>query len=243
MVPERVRAGSVAAVVAALLAWAPAAAAKPRFVPPGTIRPPTVTTNMDTNPANLASAVLTHAFGQLPDFIDGASIRLLPYDVYRAFEPGRTVARTYRVTTPRTGLVLDAASVSGLTVSEALANARQYAVAVTLDGLLVPNPERYWVAYRNNGPQICRIYFPGDLGSLNMRVNSLVLRPLPAGTHVLHVTVTQHAPGLRTGRIRTTYVLRVLPRKPNKAEVASAPDDDAPKPGDNTPLTFRPPGR
>jgi hypothetical protein len=138
VVPERVRAGSVAAVVAALLAWAPAAAAKPRFVPPGTIRPPTVTTNMDTNPANLASAVLTHAFGQLPDFIDGASIRLLPYDVYRAFEPGRTVARTYRV---------------------------------------------------------------------------------------------------------TTYVLRVLPRKPNKAEVASAPDDDAPKPGDNTPLTFRPPGR
>lgn len=242
MVPERVRAGSIAAVVAALLAWAPAAAAKPRYVAPGTIRPPHAKTDMDTNPANLASAALTYAFGQLPEFIDGATLRLLPYDVYRAFEPGRTLTRSYRITMPRTGLVLDTASVSGLTVTDALTDARQYTVRVTLDGLLVPHPESYWVTYRNNGPQICRIYFPGDLGSLHMRVNSLVLRPLPAGTHVLRATVTQHARGLRTSRIRTTYILHVLRRTPNSAEILSAPDDDAPKPDNSTPLTFRPPG-
>ena len=224
----------------ALPIWA-AFAAPPQLVAPGTIRSPLPSGNMDTNPANLASAVVTHAFRQLPDYIDNADFRLLPYDVFRAFEPGRTVSRTYRLVTPRTRLVLDTTFTSGLTSSEALANSRQYAPAVTLDGRVVPGIERYWISYRNNGPLICRIYFPGDLGSLHMRVHSLVLEPLAPGAHVLRVTVTQRTPGGWPGRIRTTYLLHVLPRKPNAKERAIAPDDDAPKPPSTTPLTFRDP--
>ena len=91
--------------------------------------------------------------------------------------------RTYRVTTPRTGLVLDTAVTSSLTEAEARHDAAQYTVAVSLDGRAVRNPERYWIFYRNNGPQICRIYFPGDLGSLNMgATRSCYARFRPGGT-------------------------------------------------------------
>ena len=67
-----------------------------RFVPPGVIRPPDAKTDMDTNAANLASAVVTHSFGQLPAYIDGASLRLLPLDLFRAAQPGVRTVRTYR---------------------------------------------------------------------------------------------------------------------------------------------------
>ena len=107
---------------------------------------------MDTNAANLASAVVTHSFGQLPDYIDGASLRLLPIDLFRAAQPGVRTVRTYRVTTPRTGLVLDTAVTSSLTEAEARHDAAQYTVAVSLDGRTVRNPDRYWIFYRNNGP-------------------------------------------------------------------------------------------
>lgn len=225
--------------LASLLGLVGRGAAAPGLVAPGTIRSPALTGNMDTNPANLASAVLTHAFGQLPEYIDGARFRLLPLDVFRAFEPGRTVSRTYRIETPRVGLVLDTVYSGGLTAAGALANTRDYAVAVSLDGLRVPAIARYWVAYRNDGPQICRIYFPGDLGSLHMRVNSLVLRPLPAGRHVLRVDVAERVPGLAPARVRTTYVLHVLARGPNAHERAVAPEDNAPKPAGGTPLALR----
>jgi hypothetical protein len=229
----------LAAGLAALL-WpvGPASAAR-GLVPAGTIRSPAPTGNMDTNPANLASAVLTHAFGQLPVYIDNARLRLLPLDVFRAFEPGRTLSRSYRIVTPRTGLVLDTAFGGGITSAAALANTRDYAVAVFLDGLRVPAPERYWVSYRNNGPQICRIYFPGDLGSLHMRVNALVFRPLPAGRHVLQVDVAERVPGQSPARIHTTYVLTVLSRGPNARERAIAPEEDASLPKNSTPLALR----
>jgi hypothetical protein len=232
--------GFVAGLALFLVSAAPAAAAH-RVLPPGTIRAPGPTGDMDTSPANLASAVLTHAFGQLPVYIDDASLRLLPLDVFRAFEPGRTLTRTYRIVTPRTGLVLDTAFGGGITGSAALANTRDYGVAVSLDGARVPAPARYWVAYRNNGPQICRIYFPGDLGSLHMRVNSLVFRPLPAGRHVLRVEVVDRTPGQRPARIRTTYVLTVLARGPNARERAIAPEEDETLPKHGTPLALRGP--
>lgn len=227
--------------LAALLAPAAAgAAAPPTVVPAGAIRPPVATGNMDTNPANLASAVLTHAFGQLPRYIDGASFRLLPLDVFRAFTPRRTSVRTYRLVVPRTGIVLDTVYASGPTTTAALQDARQYRIAVSLDGRRVPAIGRYWVSYRNDGPQICRIYFPGDLSSLQMRVNSLVLRPLAAGRHVLTVLVVDRPRGVAPARIRTRYLLRVLDRGPDARERAIAPADDAPKPSDGTPLLLRP---
>jgi len=207
----------------------------------GWIRPPDAKTDMDTNPANLASAVVTHAFGQLPVYIDAANFRLLPIDLFRGSQPGITIRRLYRVTTPRTSLVLNTVVTSGLTSAEAREDAKQYRVAVSLDGRTVPRPERFWIFYRNNGPLICRIYFPGDLGSLNMGAHSLVIQPLPAGAHRLHVVVRQRLThGVAV--IVTDYALRVLPRKPTARERASAPPEDAnPKSLGNTPLAFRPP--
>ena len=128
--------------------------------------------------------------------------------------------RTYRITTPRTGLVLDTAVTSALTEAEARRDAAQYTVAVSLDGRSVRNPAGYWVFYRNNGPQICRIYFPGDLGSLNMGANSLVLRPLPPGKHLLHVVVRQRIAGTPPATLVTDYVLRVLDRAAERARAA-----------------------
>lgn len=207
----------------------------------GWIRPPDAKTTMDTNPANLASAVVTHAFGQLPAYIDAANFRLLPIDLFRGAEPGVTLHRRYRIATPRTSLVLDSVVTSGLTSAQAREDARQYTVAVLLDGRAVPRPERYWVFYRNNGPLICRIYFPGDLGSLNMGAHSLVIQPLPPGPHRLHVVVRQRLTrGVAV--IVTDYALHVLPRKPNARERASAPPEDAnPAALGNTPLAFRTP--
>ena len=102
-------------------------------------------------------------------------------------------------------------------------------------------PKRFWVFYRNNGPLICRIYFPGDLGSLNMGANSMVLRPLPAGRHLLRVVVRHRISHSQPVALRVAeYRLRVLPRGPNAAERAVAPDETAPPPANNrTPLTFR----
>lgn len=213
-------------------------------ISPGAIRPPNAKTDMDTNAANLASAVVTHSFGQLPAYIDGASLRLLPFDLFRAAQPGVRTLRTYRVTTPRTGLVLDTAVTSELTEAEARYDAAQYTIAVSLDGRAVRSPGRYWVFYRNNGPQICRIYFPGDLGSLNMGANSLVLRPLSAGRHLLHVVVRQRIAGAQPATLVTDYVLRVLRRSPNAGERRSAPPDDTnPASLGNEPLALRPPRR
>jgi hypothetical protein len=212
-------------------------------VGPGAIRSPDFRKNMDTNPANLASAVVTHAFGQLPEYIDDASFRLLPYEMFAAYEPGRARTQTYRLTTPHTNLVLDTVVTSGLTGTEAHRNAAAYSVSVTLDGRLVPRIDRYWVAYRNDGPLICRIYFPGDLGSLNMDVHSLVLRPLTAGLHRIRVAVVRHSPGVPPARRVTNYALRVLGRGPSTAERAVAPPDDAPKPPSRTPLALLDPRR
>lgn len=211
-----------------------------RLVSAGAIRSPLFRKDMDANPSNLASAVVTHAFGQLPVYIDDAKRRLLPYDMFRSFESGRALMHTYRIMTPRTQLILDTVVTSGLTGSEARANARPYRVSVTLDRRIVPQINRYWVYYRNNGPQICRIYFPGDLGSLNMAVHSLVVQPLRPGVHRIRVTVVRRSPGAPAARRVTTYVLHVLPRLPNASERAIAPDDDAPKPPSNTPLALLP---
>jgi hypothetical protein len=214
------------------------------FVAPGTVRSPGAKTDSDTNPANLASAVVTHAFGLLPEYIDEASLRLLPFDLFRPAEPGKRTRRTYRVTTPRTGLVLDAAVTAELTEAAARDDASQYTIAVSLDGRTVPQTARYWVFYRNNGPQICRIYFPGDLGSLNMGANSYVLRPLPAGPHVLHVVVRQRIAGTRPATLVTDYLLHILPRGPNAQERAGAPPDDSnPQALGNSPLVLRTPRR
>jgi hypothetical protein len=198
---------------------------------------------MDENAANLASAVVTFNFGQLPEYIDRAKYRLLPHDLDQAVEPGAVARRTYRLTVPRTWLVLDTVVTSALTESEARQDASQWRVSVRIDGQPLAHPDRYWVYYRNNGAQICRIYFPGDLGALNMGVHSLVLRPLSPGRHSLHVVADRSLGDGKSGRIVTDYALRVLPRVPNAREIAVAPDDAL---GDaqnvnRTPLTFRSP--
>src|SRR5437764_8354833 len=104
------------------------------FLPPGIVRPPDAKTDMDTNSANLASAVVTHSFGQLPEYIDAAGFRLLPFNMFRAAEPWRRTVHAYRVVTPRTSLVLDTAVTSALTEVDARADARGYRIAVSLDG-------------------------------------------------------------------------------------------------------------
>jgi hypothetical protein len=229
-------------IVLVAAGWGTHRAGADRFVPAGVIRPPEAKTDMDTNAANLASAVITHSFGLLPAYIDGASLRLLPIDLFRAAQPGVRTLRTYRVTTPRTGLVLDTAVTSSLTEVQARRDAAQYTVSVSLDGRAVRSPSRYWIFYRNNGPQICRIYFPGDLGSLNMGANSLVLRPLPAGRHLLRVVVHQRIADAPPATLVTDYVLRVLDRAPNARERGSAPPDDSnPASLGNKPLVLRTP--
>jgi hypothetical protein len=125
--------------------------------------------------------------------------------------------------------------------SEARQLASAYTISIRLDGRAVRDPERFWVFYRNNGPLICRIYFPGDLGSLNMGANSLVLHPLPAGRHLLRVVVRHRVSDSQPVALRIAeYHLRVLPRLPNATERAIAPEEDeAPPPNNRTPLTFR----
>jgi hypothetical protein len=211
------------------------------FLPERFIRSPHVKTDMDTNPANLASAVVTYSLGQLPEYIDAAAFRLLPHDMEQTSEPGRTLRKVYRLTVPRTHLVLDTAVTASPLSSEARELARAYTISVSLDGRAVRDPERFWVFYRNNGPLICRIYFPGDLGSLNMGANSMVLRPLPAGRHLLRVVVRHRISDSQPVALRLAeYHLRVLPRPPNAAEQAIAPDEDSAPPENNrTPLTFR----
>ena len=212
-----------------------------RYLPESFLRSPQAKTDMDTNPANVASAVVTYSIGQLPEYIDDADFRLLPHDMEQTSEPGRTLRNVYRLTVPRTQLVLDTAVTASPLGSEARELARAYTISIRLDGRAVRDPERFWVFYRNNGPLICRIYFPGDLGSLNMGANSLVLRPLPAGRHLLRVVVRHRVPGSEPVALRVAeYHLRVLPRPPNAAERALAPDEEAPPPANNrTPLTFR----
>jgi hypothetical protein len=211
------------------------------LLPDRFVRPPRVKTSMDTNPANLASAVVTYNFGQLPEYIDDAAFRLLPHDLEQTSEPGRTLRKVYRLTVPRTQLVLDTAVTAAPVAPEARKLAQAFRIRVSLDGRYVRRPERFWVFYRNNGPQICRIYFPGDLGSLNMGANSLVFRPLSAGRHRLlvelrHDISDSHPPA----RLIADYRLRVLPRGPNAAERAIAPNEEGPPPPSNrTPLTFR----
>ena len=206
-----------------------APAARVALLPDRAVRPPEAKTDMDANPANLASAV------------DAAAFRLLPHDMAQASEPGRTVRHVYRLTVPRTRLVLDAAVTTAPTEAEARQLARAFRVRVSLDGRYLRSPERYWVFYRNNGPQICRIYFPGDLGSLHMGANSMVFRPLPPGRHRLRVELRQEiAASLPAARLVADYHLRVLPRGPSAAERALAPDEEGPPPPTNrVPLTFR----
>ena len=226
--------GSTAAEVA--VPAAPSSLLPERFV-----RAPDAKTDMDTNPANLASAVVTYSFGQLPQYIDDAAFRLLPHDMSQTSEPGRTVRRVYRLTVPQTHLVLDAAVTAAPTESETRQLARSFTVRVSLDGRYVRNAARYWVFYRNNGPQICRIYFPGDLGSLNMGANSMVFRPLAAGNHRLRVELVHRlSPSVPPARLVADYRLRVLPRGPNATERAIAPDEEGPPPPTNRiPFTFR----
>ena len=226
--------GSTASEVAA-------PAASLALLPERFVRGPDVKTDMDTNPANLASAVVTYSFGQLPQYIDDAAFRLLPHDMAQASEPGRTTRRVYRITMPRTQLVLDTAVTASPLSSEARQLASAYTISIRLDGRAVRDPERFWVFYRNNGPLICRIYFPGDLGSLNMGANSLVLHPLPAGRHLLRVVVRHRVSDSQPLALRIAeYHLRVLPRPPNATERAIAPkEDEAPPPNNRTPLTFR----
>ena len=233
------------AIAAGLGGAAASRANTPRpVVPPSAIRPPGAKTDMDTNPANLASAVITHAFDQLPEYIDGASFRLLPFDVFRPAQPGRTTVVVHRVTVPHTSLVLDTAMTSGLTDQEARTDAAGVRVAISLDGAVVPKPSRFWVFYRNDGPLICRIYFPGDLGSLNMGANTLVLRPLSPGRHALRVVVRLRIAGRTPATLVTDYRIDVLARAPNAHERASAPEEDVnPASLGNRPLTFRTPTR
>ena len=211
------------------------------YLPESFVRSPHVKTDMDTNPANLASAVVTYSLGQLPEYIDDGDFRLLPHDMEQTSEPGKTLRNVYRLTVPRTQLVLDTAVTASPLSSEARQLASAYTISIRLDGRAVRNPERFWVFYRNNGPLICRIYFPGDLGSLNMGANSLVLRPLPAGRHVLRVVVRHRVSDAQPVALRISeYHLRVLPRPPNATERAIAPEEDeAPPPNNRTPLTFR----
>jgi hypothetical protein len=212
------------------------------FLPERFIRSPHVKTDMDTNPANLASAVVTYSLGQLPEYIDAAAFRLLPHDMEQTSEPGKTLRKVYRLTVPRTHLVLDTVVTASPLSSEARELARGYTIFVSLDGRAVRDPERFWVFYRNNGPLICRIYFPGDLGSLNMGANSMVIRPLRAGRHLLRVVVRHRISESQPVAVRIAeYHLRVLPRPPNAAEQAIAPEEDSAPPENNrTPLTFRP---
>jgi hypothetical protein len=171
--------------------------------------------------------VVTYSFGQLPQYIDAAEFRLLPHDLTQASVPGETVRHRYRITVPRTRLVLDTAVTTAPGMQEAKELARAFTIDVTLDGRHVRDPDRFWVFYRNNGPQICRIYFPGDLGSLNMGANSMVFHPLRPGRHVLRIALVQRiADGLPAARIVSRYDLRVLPRGPTAAERAIAPDED-----------------
>ena len=74
-----------------------------------------------------------------------------------------------------------------------------------------------------------------------MGANSMVLRPLSAGRHLLRVVVRHRVSDSQPVAVRVAeYHLRVLPRPPNAAERAIAPDEDAPPPANNrTPLTFR----
>jgi hypothetical protein len=209
-------------------------------LPASAVRPPHPrSADMDTNPANLASAVVTYAFGKLPVYIDGGSFRLLQYDMFRAATPGVTVRRAYRATLPRTQMILDTAVVSGQERSEVTAEADQYVIAVSLDGRWVQQPQRHWVFYRNDGPQICRIYFPDDLSSLQMGVNSMVLRRLSPGPHHVRVLVEEElVPGTPPARFVTDYRLRVLDRGPGARERAIAPPEDSAPPTDRTPLAF-----
>ena len=231
-------------VLAACWSGAAAAAGTRPVLPANAIRPPDVKTNMDENPANLGSAVITHAFGQLPVYIDAAKERLLPFDVFRTSQPGTRSVRRYRITTPRTALILDTAMASSLTEAQAREDAGQFRIAVSIDGAAVASPSRYWVFYRNNGPLICRIYFPGDLGTLNMGVNTLFVRPLKAGSHTIQVVVHRRLAGAAPATLVTVYTLNVLARRPNARERAIAPEEDA-SPGTlgNKPLTFRTPNR
>jgi len=209
-------------------------------LPAGVVRPADAKTDQDTNPANLASAVITYSFGQLPQYIDDASFRLLPHDVRQTSTPGETTTRGYRITVPRTSLVLDTVYTASPTTAETRQLASAWTVDVTLDGRHVPNPARHWVFYRNNGPQICRIYFPGDLGSLAMGANSMVFRPLAAGRHRLVVRLEQRLPPAPPARLVADYRLLVLDRGPNARERAIAPEEDEPPPPSNrTPLSFR----
>jgi hypothetical protein len=211
------------------------------LLPDRFVRQPGVKTDMDTNPANLASAVITYSFGQLPMYIDGAAFRLLPHDMQQTSEPGTTLTKVYRLTVPRTRLVLDTVVTTSPLLSEARALARAYTVSVSLDGRYLRDPSRFWVFYRNNGPQICRIYFPGDLGSLNMGANSIVFHPLSPGPHRLRVELRHEiVDSLPPARLVSDYRLRVLSRGPNASERAIAPEEDGPPPPTNrTPLTFR----
>ena len=212
-----------------------------RFLADAVVRSPHVKTDMDTNPANLASAVITYSFGQLPEYIDEASFRLLPHDVEQASVPGQTSRRVYRLTTPRTRLVLDTVYTAAPTADEAKLLARAWTVDVSLDGRHLRQPDRFWVFYRNNGPEICRIYFPGDLGSLHMGANSIVFHPLAPGRHRLVVRATQHLGGsLGSSTLVADYRLRVLSRGPSEHERELAPEEDSAPPATNrTPLTFR----
>lgn len=211
------------------------------LLPDSFVRSPRAKTDMDTNSANLASAVVTAGLGQLPPYIDGGAFRLLPFDLNQASEPGKTLVSRYRVTLPRTRVVLDSVALASPTQSETRSLARNYDVRISLDGRYLRAPHRFWVFYRNNGPQICRIYFPGDLGSLQMGANSLVLNPLRAGRHVLRVEVAQRVTGsLPLARIVREYRLSVLNRGPGARERAISPDDDGPPPANNRiPLAFR----
>ena len=211
------------------------------LLPDAFLRSPSAKTDMDTNPANLASAVVTAGLGQLAPYIDGGAFRLLPFDLEQTSEPGRALVSKYRIIMPRTHAVVDTVAVASPTQTETKSLARNWDVRVSLDGRYVRDPHRFWIFYRNNGPQICRIYFPGDLGSLQMGANSFVLNPLPAGRHVLRVEVAQRlSDKLPVARIVRVYALRVLDRPPGAREAAIAPDEEGPPPANNrTPLTFR----
>jgi hypothetical protein len=211
------------------------------LLPDSFLRSPQAKTDMDTNPANLASAVVTAGLGQLPPYIDGGAFRLLPFDLNQTSEPGRALVSKYRVTLPRTRVVVDTVAVASPTSSETRSLAQNWDVRVSLDGRFVRDPHRFWIFYRNNGPQICRIYFPGDLGSLQMGANSFVLNPLRPGRHVLRVDVAQRiSERLPVARIVRVYALHVLARGPGAHERAVSPDEEGPPPANNrTPLTFR----
>jgi hypothetical protein len=210
-------------------------------LPADMTRDPLAKTDQDSNPANLASAVITYSFGQLPEYIDGASLRLLPHDVAQTSEPGVTTRHVYRITVPEVNLVLDTVYTAAPESEEAHQLARDWTIDVTLDGRHVIDPDRFWVFYRNNGPQICRIYFPGDLGSLQMGANSMYFYALKPGRHRLVVRLEQNlGPDVAPARLIADYRLRVLDRPPNAHERALAPDEDAPPPASNrTPLSFR----